>query len=212
MKFLHILSVAGLVSGAVLPKSETQSVEPGSGLAKRADALQTYHLKLKSNQKSLKKKYLSLRSGVVGVFDAGEKADGVEVTLDSIQGYKSNDWVLSTYPIGIVEHALGLTGHSGYLDFVDLVQPSGHKPNRKGQTYSWQNFTIGDLGGKGDYKDTNELWLGASDDSDPGWIASPIGNEEWVIKHYTKNNESVVIQNYIAVEIFLERANMRPVG
>ncbi|KAK7415420.1 hypothetical protein QQZ08_012361 [Neonectria magnoliae] len=211
MKFLSILSVAALVSCAILPNSEPQSNEQG-GLVKRADAFQTFRLKLKSkHQKALKKKYLSRRSGVVGVFGDGEKIDGLEVTMDTQHGWHRDNIGLSTYPIGIVQHALGVTGHSGYLDLLDLTLPSGHGAKHGDYTYCWQNFTTGELGGKKAYKETRQLFLGPPNSADPGWIAAPIGKGEWVIKHYNRSHNAVVIQNYIPVEIYLERGVLRPV-
>ncbi|KAH7143870.1 hypothetical protein EDB81DRAFT_796684 [Dactylonectria macrodidyma] len=160
-----------------------------------------YRLKLKSDSVDLDGKYLRVHSKVVGIYGNALEGNGVQVTLNRhINGDKNTTlWSLPTYPTGIVEHALGLVGRNGYLEFQDLTQPSGRATELSNEevTYSWTDFTVGDPNKEG----LRKLNYGANS-SVPGWIALPIGRNEWKIKHY--DGGIMVIQNYLHIKVMLE--------
>lgn len=124
-------------------------------------------------------KWLRAESNVIGVYDNGLEGNAIQVLLGD--GENSEVVSLPTYPVGIVEHALGLVGKNGYLEFQDLTQPSKHNTDDLDhtETYSWKDFALSEP----DYDDLRELTWGVKD-AVPGWIALPIGDNQWKIKNY----------------------------
>lgn len=125
-----------------------------------------------SDSKDLDGKYITTNAGDVGVSSSSDPNSAVQVTTNKNEG--SNNISLHTYPVGIVDHALGLIGDDGYLDFKDLTQPSGNAKSSDHDTYSWDEFILAD---------DDELVYGKRD-ATPGWIASPQGEEEWTVKYF----------------------------
>lgn len=128
---------------------------------------------------SIDGKWLRAESNVIGVYDNGLEGNAIQVLLGD--GENSEVVSLPTYPVGIVEHALGLVGKNGYLEFQDLTQPSGHNTDDldSTETYSWKEFALGEP----DDDNLRELTWGVKD-AIPGWIALPIGDNQWKIKNY----------------------------
>ncbi|KAF7551624.1 hypothetical protein G7Z17_g4851 [Cylindrodendrum hubeiense] len=154
MKFLSILSASALVAGAVAGpiaapvagavakredgtdtwyrlkvKSYAKAPRSSNGL-NHTDALDLQCRNLRtqltrpcSDFKSLEDKYLGVKSSVVGVYDDALEGNGVQITLGSGE---NSEVSMPAYPVGIVEHALGLVGTNGYLEFQDLTKPSNH--------------------------------------------------------------------------------------
>ncbi|KAH7159867.1 hypothetical protein B0J13DRAFT_539844 [Dactylonectria estremocensis] len=209
MRIFSILS--GFVLVLVAPIAVAAAgppAAPDAGLiTKRIDRRKVdwYRLKLKSEFKYLNGKYLGIQSKVLGVYDNTlEEDNGVQVTLN---GNEKNLWSLPVYPVGIVEHALGLVGSKGYLEFRVLTQPSGRVAELSDEkaTYAWTEFHVGQENGEG----LRELTYGALR-STPGWIAAPVGLNQWKIKHY--NEGVVVIHNFVPVKVMLERWDHHLVG
>ncbi|KAH7002067.1 hypothetical protein EDB80DRAFT_70038 [Ilyonectria destructans] len=201
MKFFSILSASALIAGAVAGPISGPIAAPVAGaVVKRDNSNSTdwYRFKIKAEFDSIDGKWLRAKSNVIGVYDNGLEGNAIQVLLGD--GENSEVVSLPTYPVGIVEHALGLVGKNGYLEFQDLTQPSGHNTDDldSTETYSWKEFALGEP----DDDNLRELTWGVKD-AIPGWIALPIGDNQWKIKNY--DGDAVVIQNYVPVKIMAQR-------
>lgn len=201
MKFFSILSASALIAGAVAGPITGPIAAPVAGaVVKRDNSNSTdwYRFKIKAEFDSIDGKWLRAESNVIGVYDNGLEGNAIQVLLGD--GENSEVVSLPTYPVGIVEHALGLVGKNGYLEFQDLTQPSGHNTDDldSTETYSWKEFALGEP----DDDNLRELTWGVKD-AIPGWIALPIGDNQWKIKNY--DGDAVVIQNYVPVKIMAQR-------
>ncbi|KAE9962646.1 hypothetical protein BLS_010180 [Venturia inaequalis] len=93
----------------------------------------TYTLTVKSSVDTLNNKALSAKDGKVGIFSGGPAAKFL-----TSQYTGSN--TLSLHP-GTEEHQLALSGSSGLLELVDVVNPTGDKIPQ-GQSMEWSTFVI----------------------------------------------------------------------
>ena len=83
---------------------------------------------------------------------------------------------LHTYPVGIVDHALGLEGPPGLLTFVEMINPKGEKGD-DGIVRTWDTFRLTD-----DEKLVN--------DGDGKWYAFPTGEDGWIVKWYDSKSKN----------------------
>lgn len=80
-------------------------------------------------------KYLSISNENVGIYDSQQP-----VVVYSTPGAGSDLVSLHTYPIGIVDHALALTGTNGLYDLKDTMpQVTDPAPDA---TFSWREFVL----------------------------------------------------------------------
>lgn len=130
-------------------------------------------------------KYLSTKDNKVGIYNGGTRAGATQVYTGSSAGACPNSVNLHTWPIGIVDHALGLVGSDGYLDFVDLTAPAGRRENSTA-TYSWDEFQLTEGGDPG----SQIVWKPGKTVK-PGWVAFP-GAEvgDWVIRYYDNDGKT----------------------
>ncbi|KAH6890552.1 hypothetical protein B0T10DRAFT_548075 [Thelonectria olida] len=192
MKFSLIFPVVALLNAAVSAVSLPHDAR--AVVVDRQDDKRRYRLKIKSKIKQINNKYLSDDHNQMGIFNNGTKETSMIITKNAV-GDKvyAEVFTLNPWPLTVVEHALGLVGTNGFLEFRTLEQPTT-KDIGTNETYSWQDFSI-----KKEKKKLNELFYG---DAKPGWVASPIGNWSWKIKHYDGNQ--TIIQTYIPIQIYLE--------
>ncbi|CAM1503043.1 Fc.00g078190.m01.CDS01 [Cosmosporella sp. VM-42] len=185
MKWSTILSASSLV-GSVL-----------SGPVKKRDE-PLYRLRISTDFQDLNGKYLSTEANQVGVFSSGDKSAATKIYTNQHEADENTDTIsLHTTPIGIVDHALGLVGSDGYLEFRDLTQPAVQsKAQDTKDTYSWDDFRLG-RGGK-----ENQLVWG-KDKVKPGWIATP-SDGDYTVKFFSNDGDSFTTQDYIPVKIILE--------
>lgn len=108
---------------------------------------------LRSDNKTLNGKYLSLSNGTVGVFPANSTPLSVYPRSDAGAGAGAgaNAKVeLHTYPIGIVDHALALVGRAkdSLRSLTDLTNPAA-TAFPAGTSVDWTGFTMsgGGVGG-----------------------------------------------------------------
>lgn len=131
-----------------------------------------------SGLEELDGKFLSGQDNSVGIYNEGELDSAQQITVVAAAG--SHSVSLQPYPVGINEHALGLTGSDGVLEFTDLADPKDEEG-----TYSWKDFKLGESD-KGDH----ELLWGDSNVK-PGWVAWPSSKGGYKIKHYDSSSMSL---------------------
>ncbi|KAI1827072.1 hypothetical protein F4861DRAFT_536549 [Xylaria intraflava] len=147
------------------------------------EGLDIYKLKLSSPSENLDGHYLSIDGAVLGVHEAEFAAVKVYFASSEKPGYSE----LHTYPIGIVDHALGLCGSDGLLTLKDTVNPAGVKPD-EGQVFQWDVFQIANG------KLTNH--------GEGSWLAFPAAEGGWTLKW--SDGTAFVTTDYMPVEIVLE--------
>ena len=96
--------------------------------------------------------------------------DSNPITVYTLQNEKGG-MELHTYPIGIVDHALGLHGRRGLMTFVEMVNPKKEKGGDDGLVSYWDTFRVSE-----DEKLVNE--------GDGRWFAFPTFKDSWVVKWY----------------------------
>ncbi|KAI1431044.1 hypothetical protein GGR50DRAFT_690042 [Xylaria sp. CBS 124048] len=150
------------------------------------EGLALFKLKVSSDFKELDGHYLSLDSATLGIHK-GDDISAIRVfpTSSEKTGYSE----LHTYPIGIVDHALGLIGYDGLLALKDTVNPAGVKP-QEGQVFEWDTFQVvnGKLTNHGEGK----------------WLAFPSARDGWTVNW--SDGTGFVTTDYMPVEISLEPA------
>lgn len=114
--------------------------------------------------KNVDGRFLSLKNNTLGVFD-GDDVSPVQVY--PVESDKEGCNELHTYPVGIVDHSIGLMGPPGLLDLVDMTNPRTVQPG-EGTVAQWDTFRISD--GK------------LSNDVDGQWLAFPSQGNSWTLK------------------------------
>lgn len=114
--------------------------------------------------KNVDGRFLSLKNNTLGVFDGD---DFSPVQVYPVESDKEGCSELHTYPVGIVDHSIGLMGPPGLLTLVDMTNPRTVQPG-EGTVAQWDTFRISD--GK----------LG--NDVDGQWLAFPTQGNSWTLK------------------------------
>ncbi len=100
----------------------------------------------------------------------------------TIQSPKNDSLVeLHTYPVGIVDHALGLVGaeQTGLLNFQDVTNPAATSVP-VGTTLDWTSFKLAQAPATAD-KPANTVTY-ARDSQGGKWVAFPAGSNAWSVK------------------------------
>lgn len=114
--------------------------------------------------KEVNGRYLSSNASTLGLYE-GDGFSPIRVYQASSE--KKGCIQLHTYPIGIVDHALGLVGSDGLMTLTDMVNPAAPKPT-DGLVIQWDAFQVAD----------NKL----TTDGEGRWIASPTSETSWSVK------------------------------
>ncbi|KAI5856688.1 hypothetical protein GGS23DRAFT_607995 [Durotheca rogersii] len=130
-------------------------------------------------------RFLALNNNTLGVFSA----DFEPVRVYAVEGAKEGVNELHTYPVGIVDHSLGLVGPPGFLTLVDLMNPSTVKPG-DGNVAQWDTFVISD--GK------------VTNDAVGQWLAFPGHDDTWKVKW--SDGTAVVTADFMPIEILYKSA------
>ncbi|KAI5919641.1 hypothetical protein F4810DRAFT_686404 [Camillea tinctor] len=179
MKWFHNILSIGLVATSVAAAPLTSRQESNGGL-------DLFKLKLTSPNADLDGKYLAMNGETLGIFE-GDDTSPVRVyqTDSSKEGLKE----LHTYPVGIVDHSLGLKGPPGLMTFVDMVSPGSADPG-DGQIVAYDTFRMTE--GK------------VTNNGDGQWLAFPGQDQSWQVKW--SDGTSVITTDYMVVEIAYEDA------
>ncbi|RYP78705.1 hypothetical protein DL771_000372 [Monosporascus sp. 5C6A] len=174
--------VANLLSLALVVPSAWAAPVVG-----RQDDLTLYQLQISSpNHAEINGRWIASNGSTLGLF----VEDQPPVQVFALESEKEGLVELHTYPIGIVDHALGLHGPPGLLTFVDLPNPKMGDPE-DGTVKVWDTFRVSDgklvNAGKGD------------------WYTFPLQTGGWVVKWY--DGSLAITANYIPVEILMREVD-----
>ncbi|KAI0483768.1 hypothetical protein F4859DRAFT_411249 [Xylaria cf. heliscus] len=151
-----------------------------------AAGLELFKLKVSSSVKDLDGHYLASNASTLGIY----RSDDVSpIRVYPTNSAKKGCNQLHTYPVGIVDHALGLVGSNGLMTLTDMVNPSGEKP-ANGLVTEWDSFRISDS------KLTN--------DGDGSWVVFPATKNSWTVKW--TDGSAFMTTDYMPVEIVMEAA------
>lgn len=114
--------------------------------------------------KEVNGRYLSSNASTLGLYE-GDGFSPIRVYQASSE--KKGCIQLHTYPIGIVDHALGLVGSDGLMTLTDMVNPAAPKPTG-GVIVEWDAFQVSD----------NKL----TTDGAGSWAAFPTSKTSWSLK------------------------------
>ncbi|KAM5345327.1 hypothetical protein ACJ41O_011189 [Fusarium nematophilum] len=193
MKWFSFLSTSALLGIAI-----------ASPVSPRAVAGPTHRLRVTSggNDTAIDDKYLSCVDEVFGIYAEDEVPRDIYLIE---AGDKSDRFSLHTRPENQVDHGLSLLGWGGNLFLRETVEPADYKLNEHDlddsapTVYSWNEFSFS--GSESDKSGRQLVWNGTDDR--PGFVAAPVGDGTYYIKYY--DGSAYVIQNYIPVEIYLEK-------
>jgi hypothetical protein len=117
-----------------------------------------------SSEKAIDGRYLAMNASSIGIYE-GDDTSAIRVyqTGSKKKGYTE----LHTYPVGIVDHALGLIGSNGLMTLMDMVNPEGTKP-ADGLVMEWDAFRVSNS------RLTNE--------GQGAWVAFPTAKRSWSVK------------------------------
>ncbi|ORY61569.1 uncharacterized protein BCR38DRAFT_36888 [Pseudomassariella vexata] len=152
-------------------------------IQQRAD-MQVYKLSVSCKlNAALDGQEIKLSGSTLGVYqDANATPVQVYPTNTTTQDVLS----LHMYPIGIVDHALGLTNGPGLFDFVDIVNPAASSSSG-----DWQTFQMSE--GK------------ITNDNVGQWLAFPDTSSSWVIRW--SDNTGVTTADYMPVDVLYQSIN-----
>ncbi|EON96892.1 hypothetical protein UCRPA7_7698 [Phaeoacremonium minimum UCRPA7] len=160
------------------------------------DDLTVYSLKVSSRTAGLDGSYLACNGSTVGVYQAKQP---VKVyTVPSGTGQKGM-YELHTYPVGVVDHALGLVGNNGgLLQLTDVTMPAS-TTFPVGTTCDWTSFSLGGSRDPDTEGDTLQ-YNGAKGK----WVAFPGASGTWKVTWLT--GSAIVVQDYIPIDVVLEKS------
>lgn len=125
----------------------------------------TYMAYLSPGHDTLDGQYLMTNGTTLGFLLSAEPPLQVYTTESSKDGLME----IHTYPIGIVNHALGLHGPKGLMNLVDMVNPQGEKDDDVVQV--WDTFRMAEDG---------ELL----NDGGGQWYTFPVRRGGYIVKWY----------------------------
>ncbi|KAI1757978.1 hypothetical protein F4782DRAFT_5338 [Xylaria castorea] len=143
-----------------------------------------FKLKISSSMKELDGHYLASNASILGIY---RNDDISPIRVYQTSSEKKGCSELHTYPIGIVDHSLGLVGSNGLMTLTDMVNPSGAKP-ADGLVAEWDSFRITDS------KLTN--------DGDGSWVIFPLTKNSWAVKW--TDGSAFMTTDYMPAEIVME--------
>ncbi|KAI1813457.1 hypothetical protein GGS20DRAFT_477476 [Poronia punctata] len=149
------------------------------------DDLNLFNLKISApNNPELDGRYLSQEGSDVGLYEGDPSPIRVYKTSSQKKGRNQ----LHTYPIGIVDHALGLVGPPDFMTLTDMINPARVKP-KDGEVAVWDTFVISH----------DRL----TNDGRGAWLAFPAAESSWRIKW--SDGSAFTTEDYMPVEVLMEK-------
>ncbi|KAI1373193.1 hypothetical protein F4677DRAFT_430522 [Hypoxylon crocopeplum] len=136
--------------------------------------------------KNVDGRFLSMNNATLGVYD-GDDVSALRVYPINSQKEGCNE--LHTYPVGIVDHSIGLVGEPGLLTLVDMVNPHSVQPG-EGTVAMWDTFRITD--GK------------VSNNADGQWLAFPGPGNSWTVKW--SDGSAMITADSMVVDVMYKSA------
>ncbi|KAI2633253.1 hypothetical protein GGS26DRAFT_555922 [Hypomontagnella submonticulosa] len=149
--------------------------------------LELYQLQISCPaNKNVDGRFLALNNNTLGVFD-GEDISPIRVytTKSEKEGLSE----LHTYPVGIVDHSIGLIGPPGLLTLVNMMNPHTVKPG-EGNIAQWDTFRVAES------KLTN--------DGSGQWLAFPSAGNTWQVKW--SDGSAFITADFMIVDVVLKSA------
>ncbi|KAH7368989.1 hypothetical protein B0T11DRAFT_296557 [Plectosphaerella cucumerina] len=173
--------VASPAAAMPIPQDEPQSYDT------RQDQRTLYKLRVQAeNYPQIHDKYLSISNEQVGIYPSQEALAAYATPRED------SDYVsLHTVPIGIVDHALVLTGENGLYDLKDTM-PQLTDPNPN-STYSWREFVL-------EEDSDTLLWRAAAEGK---WVVFP-GTEQGSFSVKWNDGTGFTTQDYLPIEVAFE--------
>ncbi|KAI2466314.1 hypothetical protein F4781DRAFT_406328 [Annulohypoxylon bovei var. microspora] len=131
--------------------------------------------------KNVDGRFLAMKNNTLGVFDGDDVSP---VRVYTVQGEKDGLNELHTYPVGIVDHSVGLLGPPGLLTLVDMMNPSTVKPG-EGEVAQWDTFRL----------DEGKL----TNDGEGQWLAFPGVGATWNVKW--SDGSAVITADFMVVDV-----------
>lgn len=172
---------ASMASAIPIPQDEPQSYDT------RQDQQTLYQLRVQAeNYPQIHDKYLSILNEQVGINPTQEN-----LVFYTTPGVNSESVSMHTIPIGIVDHALVLTGENGLYDLKDgMPQLTDPAPSA---TYSWREFVL-------EEESSTVLWRAASEGK---WVVFP-GSEQGSFEVKWNDGTGFTTQDYLPIEVVWE--------
>ncbi|KAI1111459.1 hypothetical protein F5Y14DRAFT_425077 [Nemania sp. NC0429] len=152
-----------------------------------AAGLDLFKLKVSSSMKEVNGRYLASNASTLGLYE-GDEFSAVRVYQAASE--KKGCIQLHTYPIGIVDHALGLVGSDGLMTLTDMVNPAAPPKPADGQVAEWDSFRVSDTK--------------LTTDRVGKWVAFPISESSWSVKW--TDGSAFMTADYMPAEIVMEAA------
>ncbi|KAK8878889.1 hypothetical protein PGQ11_000183 [Apiospora arundinis] len=153
----------------------------------RSRGIEVYKLTVSGGNRELNGQVLRMKANKIGVYGGGDNYMTVQVYPASSE--KSGCSTLHTYPIGIVDHAIAVSGQGPFRDFIDVTMPAGLSTSNS--TTNWDSFQMAE--------DHLKLDIGGQ------WVAFPDPNEGWNVKWF--DGKSTVNQNFLPIAIKYTKVN-----
>ncbi|KAK8022902.1 hypothetical protein PG991_006783 [Apiospora marii] len=153
----------------------------------RAGGIEVYRLTVSGGNRELDGQVLRMKASKIGVYGGGDNYMTVQVYPASSQ--KAGCSTLHTYPIGIVDHAIAVTGEGAFRDFVDVTMPAGLSGTDSNT--NWNSFQM--------VEDSLKLDMGGQ------WVAFPDPDNGWNVKWF--DGKSTVNQNFLPITIKYTKVN-----
>ncbi|KAI1077941.1 hypothetical protein F5B20DRAFT_549873 [Whalleya microplaca] len=143
--------------------------------------LDLYQLQVSSPMnEDLDGRFLAINNSTLGLFGG----DIEPVKVYPVDSTKEGCNELHTYPVGFVDHSIGLYGPPGLLTLVDMMNPDSIVPD-DGSVAVFDTFRIVDN------KVTN--------DAEGQWLAFPDGSNDWKVKW--SDGTAVTTADYMVVDV-----------
>ncbi|KAI1134569.1 hypothetical protein F5Y05DRAFT_397523 [Hypoxylon sp. FL0543] len=136
--------------------------------------------------KKLDGRFLAMKNNTLGVYDGDDTSPVKVYTVDS---QKEGCTELHTYPVGIVDHSIGLLGPPSLLTLVDMTNPRTVQPG-DGNVAQWDTFRISD--GK------------LTNDAEGQWLAFPGSGNSWNVKW--SDGSAAITADFMVVDVLYKSA------
>ncbi|KAI2636833.1 hypothetical protein GGS21DRAFT_489605 [Xylaria nigripes] len=146
-----------------------------------------FNLKVSSTSAELNGLLITTETAVLGV---NQTVDAPPVSVFEINNQETGGLELHTFPIGIIDHVVGLVGSNGLFTLTDIPNPEGAVPPQDGQSFEWNNFRI---------SNGTLVYEGGG-----RWLAFPRLEGSWGV-NWT-DGSAMLTEDYMPIDILLESA------
>ncbi|KAI2617839.1 hypothetical protein GGR54DRAFT_640923 [Hypoxylon sp. NC1633] len=169
----------------LLPLGLLAAFATASPVAKRQLDLYQLQISCPAN-KNVDGRFLSMKNSTLGLFE-GDDVSPVQVYPTNSE--KEGCSELHTYPIGIIDHSIGLVGEPSLLTLVDMINPNTVDPG-DGNVAMWDTFRMAD--GK------------VSNNIDGQWLAFPGSGDSWQVKW--SDGSDAITADFMVVDVLAKSA------